>query len=525
MFPSPGVKDPWTGVHDVYVPDGRYDSGEHRYNRIEAERVVELVFEHMRTRPSSESLGVVALSRPQSDLIERLIERKRILERDVDERFNESSHEPFFVKNLENVQGDERDRIILSIGYGPTVATGVVPANRFGPINNPGGERRLNVVITRAKKRLDVVHSPRDIDIHAPSDGARLLRRFLEYVADPNRAFESEMTVDASAEEDTLFEEWVWQALVSRGYKVERQVGVSGYRIDLAILSEDGTHRDLGIECNGARYHNTPTARDRDWQRQQYLESLGWKIHRVWSTAWTRNPEAELARIEDALLRVWDTPTSSDVVEPERQKPIGTPDVKDHSRVEIIPPAHAEIQLQQWVHAQLPNPPRWAKLGVETTDKLIDLLVRIVDVEGPVHHDVVIDRIRHHYGLGSVKGRTRSHVEAAILTATRLKGVSFTEFGGETFYSICPDQLTRDPRVPVDGNILHYPPTELKAIVLNTAKSMFGAERNDLVRESAKALGFERVGRRIVEILDRTTQEMLDDGDFSESFGKIHPTR
>jgi very-short-patch-repair endonuclease len=524
LFPSPGVKDPWTGVHDVYVPDGRYDPGEHRYNRIEAERVVELVFEHMRTRPFGESLGVVALSRAQSDLIDRLIERRRISERDVDERFDESSDEPFFVKNLENVQGDERDRMILSIGYGPTVATGVVP-NRFGPINIEGGERRLNVVITRAKKRLDVVHSLRAIDIHAPNVGARLLRRFLEYAADPDRAFEAEMIVDPAAETESPFETAVWQALVSKGYKVERQVGVSGYRIDLAILSEDGTHRDLGIECDGRTYHDTPAARDRDWQRQQYLESLGWKIHRVWSTAWVRNPEAELARIENALLRVWDTPTAGDVVEPERQEPIETPDVEDHSRVEIIPTESAEIQLQRWVRAQLPNPARWAQLGVETTDKLVDMVVRIVDVEGPVHHDVVIDRIRHRYGLGSVKGSTRSHVEGAILTAARRKEVSSTESGDETFYWIGPDQLTREPRVPVDGNILHYPPSERKAIVLNTAKSMFGAERNDLVRESAKALGFERVGRRIVEILDRTIQEMLGDGELSESFGKIHPTR
>ena len=150
------------------------------------------------------------------------------------------------------------------------------------------------------------------------------------------------------------------------------------------------------------------------------------------------------------------------------------------------------------------------------------MVVRIVDVEGPVHHDVIIDRIRHRYALGSVRGSTRSHVDQAIRTA---KGVYSIESGGETFYFISLDQLMREPRVPIDGNIAHYPPQELKVIVRSTAKSMFGAERNDLVRESAKVLGFERVGRRSVEVIDRTIQELLDDGDLSESFGKIRPTR
>ena len=299
-FPSPGIRDSWFGVHDVYVPDGRYDAGATRTNRKEAERVVELVFEHMRTRPVGESMGVVALSRKQADLIEQLIDERRILEGDVDGRFNERPDEPFFVKNLERVQGDERDHMIISIGYGPTVGSGAVP-NRFGPLNIAGGERRLNVLVTRARQRVDVVHSLRASDIHSEQEGARFLRRYLEYVANPRQAFEGQVTVDPAAETESPFETAVENALIAKGYRVARQVGVSGYRIDLTILSEDGTKHDLGIECDGWRYHSFPAARDRDWLRQKVLEGLGWKIHRVWSTAWVRNPEAELARIEMAL--------------------------------------------------------------------------------------------------------------------------------------------------------------------------------------------------------------------------------
>ena len=206
----------------------------------------------------------------------------------MDERFSEGGAEPFFVKNLENVQGDERDHMILCIGYGPDSLGRV--ANRFGPINMEGGERRLNVAITRAKLRMTLVRSMRPTDIRSQSKGARLLRRFLEYVASPDTAIRGEAVLSAGAEVDSPFEAEVESALRQRGYRVERQIGVAGYRVDLAILSEDGSGIDLGIECDGAMYHSAPAARDRDWLRQQVLEGLGWRIHRVWSTSWVRNP-------------------------------------------------------------------------------------------------------------------------------------------------------------------------------------------------------------------------------------------
>ena len=296
-FPSP---DPAAAsVHDVYLPNATYDAGGRRTNRDEAERVTDIVFELMATQTASESIGVVALSRPQADLIESLVEERRLLNRHLDHRFSVDLPERFFVKNLENVQGDERDHMILSIGYGPTPA-GAVP-NRFGPINRDGGERRLNVAVTRARQSMTVVHSLRAEDIKSEQTGARQLRRYLEYVRNPESAFESETT--GIGEPESPFEDAVLAAMRSRGHRVDAQVGVSGYRIDLAIRSENGERFDLGIECDGVTYHNSPTARDRDWLRQQVLEGLGWRIHRVWSTAWVRDPGTEIAAIEQALER------------------------------------------------------------------------------------------------------------------------------------------------------------------------------------------------------------------------------
>ena len=173
-FPSP---DPAAAcVRDVYLPNATYDAGGSRTNRDEADRVTDIVFELMGTQTTSESIGVVALSRNQADLIESLIEERRLLNRHLDQRFSDEHPERFFVKNLENVHGDERDHMILSIGYGPTPA-GAVP-NRFGPINQEGGERRLNVAVTRARKSMTVVHSLRAEDITSGQLGARQLRRY-----------------------------------------------------------------------------------------------------------------------------------------------------------------------------------------------------------------------------------------------------------------------------------------------------------------------------------------------------------
>ena len=515
-FPSPGQTGSWSGVHDVYVPDGRFDAGATRTNRIEADRVVDLVFEHMRTRPLNQSLGVVALSRAQADLIQNLIDQRRIVERDVDIKFDETIDEPFFVKNLENVQGDQRDRIILSIGYGPTVASGQTP-NRFGPINQEGGQRRLNVAITRAKWRMDVVHSLRASDIRSEQEGPRLLRRYLEYAEDPLRAFESEVTIDDTAETESPFEEAVYLALIRKGYKVAKQVGVSWYRIDLAILSEDGNRHELGIECDGKQYHSSPAARDRDWQRQQVLEGLGWKIHRVWSTAWIKNPEAELARIETALAeaRMRQEP-EPDIVPTPSVQPKGPLD--DLKEVVIEVPEPEELKLEEYRKAKLPKRESRAELRYETTDELINMINAVAETEGPVHKEVVVDRIRECYDMGNVRGSTRIKVERAIETAiiSRVKG------DGSFIWSN-NNQLKRKPRQPVDGNIEHVPPGELEQIVISTAENISGAPRQDLVVEVSRNMGFSRTGARITDRLNTVMDELLDNQRLVERFGNVRP--
>jgi len=219
---------------------------------------------------------------------------------DLSDFFSLDREEHFFVKNLENVQGDERDAIILSIGYGKT-ASGDLP-HRFGPLTQDVGYRRLNVAITRARRRMCVISSfsHNEIDLNrSGSRGVQLLKAFLEYAASGGTRFpECERAGEVSL---NPFEADVRDALEARGIKTRPQYGASRYRIDLVAMHPEKPGQPvLAIECDGASYHSSPTARDRDRLRQSQLERLGWRFHRIWSTDWFYRRELEIERLVSA---------------------------------------------------------------------------------------------------------------------------------------------------------------------------------------------------------------------------------
>jgi very-short-patch-repair endonuclease len=299
-------------VHDMagnpavafaYVADGRWKAGASGgFNAVEARRTAELVLAHFRERPE-QSLGVIAFSQRQQLRILDELERQRRANPDLEGFFGEGRDEPFFVKNLENVQGDERDVIFLGIGYGPD-ETGRV-ALRFGPLNREGGERRLNVAVTRARRGMVVVSSLRahDIDLsRTAAVGVKLLRAYLDYAERGTEALRGAITGAGEREFDSPFEREVYEELTRRGLTVHPQVGCSGFRIDLAVVDPRASGRYLlGVECDGATYHSSATARDRDRLRQEVLEGLGWRICRIWSTDWVRGREGQVRRVQAAL--------------------------------------------------------------------------------------------------------------------------------------------------------------------------------------------------------------------------------
>ena len=270
-----------------------------RSNPDEVGRIVELVLKHAHETPH-ETLGVIAFGQHHADNIDNALVRRlsEINDPSLDDFFSERNEERFFVKNIERVQGDERDAIILSVGYHKDI-NGNLPY-RFGPILQEGGERRLNVAVTRARLSLTLVSSfsHRDMDpSRSSAKGVDLLRRYLEYAASGGEDLGSDV-LDVPL---NPFELSIKDGLDRRGIPVTPQYGVSGYRIDFACAHPDEPGRMvLAIEADGASYHSVPTTRDRDRLRQQVLESKGWRFHRIWSTAWFRDREAELDKAEEA---------------------------------------------------------------------------------------------------------------------------------------------------------------------------------------------------------------------------------
>lgn len=293
LFPSPYYDRPEFGVKRVHVADGKYGG---RVNIPEAQRVAAAAAEHAVNHPDR-SLGIVALNQPQAELIGMEIDRIAAANESFEawRRRWEPSLERFFVKNLENVQGDERDVIFISTVYGKDAEGNFF--QRFGPINNEGGHRRLNVLFTRSKYQTIVFTTMEAGEIRTDEKskwGVRALKGYLKFAQDGLLEYGKETGRSA----DSDFELAVADVLGAQGYQAVPQVGVAGYFIDIAVRHPQRPGDFvLGIECDGAAYHSSASARDRDRLRQEVLERLKWRIHRIWSLDWYRNPRRETDRL------------------------------------------------------------------------------------------------------------------------------------------------------------------------------------------------------------------------------------
>ncbi|MEB0137864.1 MULTISPECIES: DUF3320 domain-containing protein [unclassified Undibacterium] len=302
-FPSPVTDDRAVNFH--YIPNGIYEKGGARINKPEAKALVKDITARLKQpgfRESGLTIGVVTFNTEQQRLIEDLLDDERRKDPSIEPYFSETALEPVFVKNLESVQGDERDIMYFSITYGPTLS-GTVSMN-FGPMNKQGGERRLNVAITRARHELRVFSSlrPEQMDLsRTQAEGVRDLKHFLLFAERGPKAL-AEANSGSVGGYESPFEKSVALALAARGWRVEPQIGVSAFRIDLGIVDPDAPGSYLaGIECDGATYHRSATAKDRDKLREQVLRGLGWEIVRIWSTDWWIDPVVTLEKVNIRL--------------------------------------------------------------------------------------------------------------------------------------------------------------------------------------------------------------------------------
>jgi very-short-patch-repair endonuclease len=495
LITFPGAEDvgPDVGV-DLFYAAGVYRRGSSRDNPVEAAKVAERVIHHFTTRPHL-TLGVVSFSEAQAAAIEHAVEQARQDRPELDRFFTDDRLDGFFVKNLESVQGDERDVMIFSIGYGPDEA-GKTTMN-FGPLNRAGGWRRLNVAVTRARYRNEVVTSVRASDIvaSANSEGLRHLRRYLDYAERGIAALALDTSTGGDAE--SPFEESVISAIRSWGYEVTPQVGTAGYRVDMGVRHPDrpGVYV-LGVECDGFQYHSSKVARDRDRLREQVLRGLGWNLHRIWGTAWYRNRLGEEERLRATIEKAVAAPVRGLLTQAE--------DVIE--RPAVTTEAAALDQRPSWVTpyrtAVVDRLPYWVDPGERGTAHVMKIgVAEVVAIEGPVHLAVLHQRLRDSWGIGRIGARIRENIDLAILQAGLDREGDFVRVPGVAVSEV------RSPSEDCSRTVEQVHDEELALALVYLARDTGGVGRDELSAHVAKLYGWTRRGadisRRLETLIDR----------------------
>lgn len=541
-FPSPDAND--RAIEFVYIEHGVYDRGSTKVNRIEAKWVVTHIIDHVMQYPD-QSLGVITFSEAQMVAIQTELEQRKRYQPKLEALLREEGPEGFFIKNLENVQGDERDVILFSVGYGPDQA-GNMTMN-FGPLNRQGGERRLNVAVTRARDRVVVFASfrPHAIDrSRTQAKGVHLLRSYLEFAEQGPKALLGEITAEGG-DPDSPFEEAVADALTKCGLRVVSQVGVGAFRIDLGIKDDTSDRYILGIECDGATYHSSKTARDRDRLRQEVLENLGWRIHRIWSTDWLKDPKHEIEKVMVALdhARAGGSTRKSQREAPgeaeiDQSTPESEPEALSMTSAShasrllyLVSPPKPEIQTSQitleerpiaqtYITADLPFQGDLDDFQSATPVALRRLVKTVVDVEGPVHEDRVIRAIATSYCISRIGRRVREQLVDTIRETAQL---TWVERRGQFLwpYGMQEPPIRSTNSVGDTRPILEVPPEEIEAAISAFVEQAFSMGRDDLIAAVARELGYDRTGQHVAAAVGDAVERLSKKGDLIETGGQI----
>lgn len=446
-FPSPLTADRAVSFH--HVADGVYEKGGARINKPEAKALVADLVARLKApgfRESGLTLGVVTFNSEQQTLILDLLDEERRKAPSIEPFFMDTELEPVFVKNLESVQGDERDIMYFSLTYGPTVG-GQISMN-YGPMNKQGGERRLNVAITRARHELRVFSSlrPEQLDLsRTQAVGVRDLKHFMEFAERGARAL-GEAVAGSLGGFDSPFEQAVHAELVRKGWNLHTQVGVSAFRIDLGVVDPDAPGAYLaGIECDGATYHRSATARDRDKLREQVLRGLGWDIVRIWSTDWWIDAEGTAEKIHRKLVELLSVKRADRASQKEQAETLARaaieaamakpapessvpPTMTDASALDqadteasavyasnrSAEPSPQDLDGRTFVEADLgaagysTNPDAFFEPTYDAT--LLGMIQHVVGVEGPIRDEVLARRIARAHSWSRTGARIQDRV-------------------------------------------------------------------------------------------------------------------
>ena len=514
-FPNSSVYQNGMGVEYIYVKDGVYEGGGKNCNEKEAKECIHLLKNHIIEHPDR-SLGIIAFSEKQQGVIQREVDNFRIENPQYEYFFENDSDEPFFVKNLENVQGDERDTIIFSICYAKDINGRLYM--RFGPLGQQGGERRLNVAVTRAKCNVKLVGSllPEELDLNRiKSDGVRMLRRYIEYAIHG----ESKLRIN---KKQMLFSkdefcDIVADYITSQGFSIKRNIGSSDNRIDIAVSEPDNKENFIaGIECDGYSYKNAKTARDRDSLRFSMLKRMGWRMYRVWSTEWISNESAAKKQLLDFLNGI-----QPNNIETESDKRITMNDLikttkkaQENDTSEISAYGLSEYTVTPYNKLK---PIR----NIYDYSTLAENIMCILSYEQPVSMNLVYKRLTPAFGIEKMTAKYRTAISTAINRFLNEKVI----LDKNEFLWLVP-KIVPVPKIPADAESLRkiedISVEEIMELMKRVLSKAYGLESNDLIAECSAVFGYERRGAKINSIMNSAIDQLLKDDVIEIIDGKIN---
>ncbi|MBQ1271170.1 MAG: DUF3320 domain-containing protein, partial [Clostridia bacterium] len=509
-FPSAGDRESKVTLQHV---DGVFDRGRGRSNRAEAEAVIAEMKRRCHDPALAKySVGVVTFNVNQQHLIEDLLNEACRTDNKLEE-WAWRSEEPVFIKNLENVQGDERDVILFSVGFGPD-KNGKFYMN-FGPLNRDGGWRRLNVAVSRARYEMKVFSTihPEDIDLSRSSaEGVAALRSFLDYASGRPLPSAGTASILRKDKGQSGIANSIAAALRERGFECDISVGHSGYRVDVGVIDPRKPETYiLGILLDGNSYRDAKTTRDREVAQESILTGLGWNILRLWSLDWWDNSRRETDRIAAAIVNLLEQPlpeaASEEDITPEAPLSEEVPEPSLSYEPEETPSLPEALRDPQAVEEYFPavlTPVKWSNdefMKDENTAELCSRLAYIVNCEAPVLQSTLIRRLLQSCGVS----RGGARIQARALSLVDSMGLSHTMQGDERLYWRAgqdPQQFTgfrvggSDKREPRD-----IPVIEAANAVCRVMENQIGLPMDGLVRETARILGYARAGSNVLTVV------------------------
>ena len=512
LYTFPSVDDRLSKVRLVQV-EGTYDKGHTRSNAAEAKAIVEEVIRRLKDEELSKySIGIVSFSKVQQNLIEDVLTDELAKYPDLEAKAY-GGEEPIFIKNLENVQGDERDVILFSVGYGPD-KYGHVSMN-FGPLNNEGGERRLNVAVSRSRYEMIIFSTLKaeQIDLRrSQAKGVIGLKKFLEFA---ERGMSAIPAIKKVEQRESILIGEIAAALEERGLKVDTMVGKSNFKVDIAVLNPDKDDEYvMGILCDGKNYYDTPTTRDREICQPNVMNMLGWEVMRVWAVDWFENRTKVIDRIVQRVEEIRNPKPAEKKEEP------AAPVMKFNLAAEkpVVAVNDREKKYEQLTITKYRGVPGIEKV-LQHADRVKTQVQQLVKAEQPITNTYIYKRIAQAWVLPRVTPRLQELVDQCLLPCykdPRSNGKNYTFWAdksamdGYHFYRVESERDAQD-----------IPEVEWSNLALYIVGQQVSLSRDDLKRMMAKQLGF-RMGTNIETMTDAAISGLLKEGKLKEINGVIY---